>query len=182
MPPYSHFIWAVQKALNDVQNQAPWKNLPYEATLFLTGSEGPEPVDTSDFPRWWLDVPRLLGFGFLRAPFDLPGWIIAQSEISVGEALAAEGADVAGFVDQLKDIMQSLDRVQASPIERAKFLDSLHTHVEEVFQSTQAARQHAATVAQRRYEDSHGLPHQPVPLQVPLPKVDNEDRGQRRSL
>ena len=69
----------------------------------------------------------------------------------------------------MKSISKSLEQLQASALERARAIEIMHADSLEVFELVHDARQKAATFAQRRYEDAHGLPHGLVPLQAEIP-------------
>lgn len=90
MPPYCEFLWCVQNTLN-LDTPALWQQvLPQAAWKFLVGYEGPEPRDTSGFPRWWLDLPTLLPFNFTRPAFNLSAWVIREARQSVAKSMEEE--------------------------------------------------------------------------------------------
>ena len=185
MPPWSRFLWEVQNALN-INDAKVWAELPRKAWEFLTGNEGPERRDITGFPRWWLEAPSVVPFNWRRSPFNLSKWVIEQVRNTAAKALPAEvsfclkgqptlltymqDADVPAFVADMKAVEKGIRQIQISALERARAAHILHEDSEKVFELTHAARQAAATYAQRRYEAAHGLPEADVPLQVPIPE------------
>ena len=90
MPPESPFLLAVQVALAERSSES-WKALQGKGLAVLTGSEGPEPVDTTGFKRWWTDMPRDLNkVPNARRAFNLSEWIIADAEAAFSRDMAAE--------------------------------------------------------------------------------------------
>ena len=80
-------MWTVQTALHGDSNSA-FETLDEEGIKLLTGSEGPEPLDTSGFPRWWLDVPAdIQGNAPEHPAFNLSAWIIEQSKEAAKQAI-----------------------------------------------------------------------------------------------
>ncbi|VDB91412.1 unnamed protein product [Peniophora sp. CBMAI 1063] len=90
LPPFSTFIWTVQMAIHgDPDRKFP--TLPGEAIKLLTGSEGPEPIDTTNFPRWWYDAPRdLTQDHHARPPFNISLWILDDSSSEMRRRAEAE--------------------------------------------------------------------------------------------
>ena len=86
------------------------------------------------------------------------------------ERASLQAADVNKFVDDLKQVMAGLQKLQTAALDRADALSALNDESVRAFQEMHHARQVAATVAQRSFENIEGLPPSPVPFQVEIPR------------
>ncbi|VDB84681.1 unnamed protein product [Peniophora sp. CBMAI 1063] len=169
MPPESEFMWKLQNTLHN-NNKSEWEQLPRLALLVLTGNYGPERRDVTGFPRWWLDHPRLLPFGYRAQPFDLPSWVITNAVKMITSSVVEHRADVKAFAADVKSVAEGLGRLQLSTLERGRAIDVGHEDSEEVFLLLHNARQEAATSVQRQHEDAEGRGHAAVPFLAEVPE------------
>lgn len=72
----------------------------------MIGSEGPEPLDTTGFPRWWLDAPVDMSDEPRDHPaFNISSWVIDDAEAEMKDWMESDIEVRKTFLYQIQNLL-----------------------------------------------------------------------------